>query len=139
MTDSYKPTNTPGLLPYFTVKNAEEAVKFYTEAFGFETVEISRDEKNNPLHVEMRKKDVLIMFCAEGAFGTTNKAPVTQGITMPLTLYIYCEDVDKLYDQAIKCGAKSKLAPNNGFWGDRFCTILDIDGYEWSFATYLNV
>jgi PhnB protein len=138
MVNSYKPQGVPDLIPYLTVQNAEQSIKFYKEAFGFEVIQLGHGEGNEITHVEMRKAEVIIMFCPEGAFGNINKAPITQNIIMPLSMYIYCVDVDKLYQQAIKVGAISKMIPSIGFWGDRFCTLLDIDGYEWSFATYLG-
>lgn len=138
MSKPYKPEGMPSLIPYLTIKNAENSIKFYREAFGCEVIQESRDEKNNIQHIEMRLEEAIFMFCPEGAFGTTNKAPVTENITMPINLYVYCKDVDAFYDKALQHGALSKMAPNNGFWGDRFCALTDIDGYEWSFATYLG-
>jgi uncharacterized glyoxalase superfamily protein PhnB len=138
MANSFKPKNTPALMPYLTVRDTKNSIDFYTQAFGFETINIAYDDKNVPMHAEMKKGEALIMFCYEGAYGNSAQAPVTQNITMPLNIYVYCEDVDALYGQAIKVGAKPKMAPSDGFWGDRFCTLLDLDGYEWSFATYLG-
>ena len=135
---NYKPQGVPDLIPYLTVRNAEKSINFYKEAFSFEVVQLGHGKDNEITHVEMRRQDVIIMFCPEGAFGNTNKAPITQNIVMPICIYIYCQDVDTLYQQAVKVGASPKLAPSDGFWGDRFCTLLDIDGYEWSFATYLG-
>ena len=135
---SFKRPHCPQLSPYLTVKDAEKAIKFYQQAFGFELIDAARDEKGAISHVEMKKGDAMLMFCPEGAFGAPKKSPVTSGITMPLNFYVYCENTDQLYEQALKCNAKSVMAPNDGFWGDRFCVVLDPDGYEWGFATYLG-
>lgn len=125
-------------MPYLIVQDARRSLDFYSNAFGFNIVNIAYDDNNDPMHVEMRKGEALIMFCCEGAFGNEGRAPVTQNMVMLLNIYVYCENVDTLYKQAIGIGAKSKIAPTEGFWGDRFCTLLDPDGYEWSFATYLG-
>ncbi|NRB11323.1 MAG: VOC family protein [Rickettsiaceae bacterium] len=134
---SFKPENFPQLSPYLTVTDADKLIKFYQDAFGFTTENVSKDDNGKPQHVEMRFGEAVIMFCPEGAFGTPNKAPITQNVTMPINLYIYCEDVDKLYQQAIDNEAKSTVEPQDGFWGDRFCMVMDPDGYEWGFATKL--
>lgn len=135
---SYKPSKeTPDLIPYFTVRDAENSIKFYQDAFGFEAATVSKDENGNIMHVEMKRGPVIIMFCPEGAWGPS-KSPKTLGVNMPLNLYMYCENVDALYAQAIKNGAQSKMEPNDAFWGDRHCAVTDIDGYEWSFGTCLN-
>lgn len=138
MSKMYKPTGAPDLIPYLTVRNTRASMKFYKAAFGFEVMQLGNDENQEPAHVEMKRENVIIMFCHEGAFGNVNKAPITQNMQMPLTIYIYCTDVDQLYNQAVNAGAISKLAPTNGFWGDRFCALIDIDGYEWSFATHID-
>jgi len=119
------------------VVDAEVSIDFYKNAFGFEIDYIAKDDDSNPQHVSMKKDDAFIMFCPEGAFETTKKSPITQSIQMPINMYIYCEDVDSLYKQAIAAGAKSVMEPQDAFWGDRFFTVLDPDNYEWSFATFL--
>lgn len=133
----YKPHGIPGLFPYLTVCNAEKAIDFYKEAFGFQlSAEPAKDEKGNIQHAEMNfKDDVIVMFAAEGAFGSPRKAPVSLGVSPSLVIYIYCEDVDALHKKAVEHGAKSTIAPNDGFWGDRFCCLVDPDGHEWMFAT----
>lgn len=75
------------------------------------------------------------MFAAEGAFGSSRKAPVSLGVSPSLLLYVYCKDVDAFYKQAIAHGAILTIAPNDGFWGDRYCGLVDPDGHEWTFAT----
>ena len=143
MTKSYKPSNTPTLIPYLTVINAEDSIKFYEEAFGLKAAQISKNEKNNITHVEMKKEDVTFMFSHEGAYtdsdwGAPLKSPATMNVTMPISLYVYCPDVDALYQQAIAHGAKSVKEPQDAFWGDRFCQITDINGYTWLFGTFLG-
>ncbi len=132
----YKPESLPQLIPYLTVVNVQESIKFYTEAFCFELIDSSCDSVNN--HAEMRKDNVVIMFCSEGSYGTIKKAPITQNIEIPLSLYVYCDDVDEFYKNAINHGAISKLSPNDGFWGDRFCVLNDLNGYEWLFAMKIH-
>src|ERR1700722_11074095 len=133
----YKPHGFPGLFPYLTVCNAEKAINFYKEAFGFQLLtEPARDEPGSIQHAEMKfGDDVIVMFASEGAFGSTRKAPISQGVSPSLVLYIYCKDVDALHKHAVAHGAKSTIEPNDGFWGDRFCCLIDPDGHEWMFAT----
>jgi uncharacterized glyoxalase superfamily protein PhnB len=52
---------------------------------------------------------------------------------------LYCDDVDALYKQATSNGAQSKMEPNDAFWGDRVCQVIDPDGYLWMFAKSLVV
>lgn len=135
----YKPENFPGLFPYLTVQDAEKAVAFYEKAFGFTvSSEPAKDEQGKIQHAEMMfGKDVCVMFAPEGAWGSPRKAPVSLGVSPSVVLYIYCEDVDAFYRRAVENGAKSVVEPNDGFWGDRFCNLLDPDGHEWTFATHI--
>jgi len=133
----YKPHDIPGLFPYLTVRDAGKAIDFYKEAFGFQLrSEPAKDEQGTIQHAEMKfGDDVIVMFASEGAFGSTRTAPASQGISPSLVIYIYCTDVDNLHKKAVAHGAKSTIQPNDGFWGDRFCCLVDPDGHEWMFAT----
>jgi PhnB protein len=136
-TRPYKAEGIPDLFPYLTVKDADKSAEFYEKAFGFTlSSQPARDEQGKIQHAEMKfGKGVSIMFAPEGAWGSPRKTPNSLGIMPSLSLYIYCHDVDALYKKAVANGAKSLMEPNDGFWGDRFCTLLDPDGHEWMFAT----
>ncbi len=136
----YKPEGIPGLFPYLTVRDAEKAIEFYEKAFGFTlSSQPPKDEHGKIQHAEMKfGQDVSIMFAPEGAWGSVRQTPNTLGIMPSLCLYIYCEDVDALHAKATAHGAKATVAPNDGFWGDRFCSLVDPDGHEWMFATNIG-
>ena len=134
----FKPTSVPQLSPYFTVSNGTKSIEFYRDAFGFILEEAVKNENGHPQHVTMKKEAAYIMFSPEGAYGSTKKTPVNLSITIPVNMYVYCEDTDKLYKKAIEKGVKSIIEPHDSFWGDRFCSVVDPDGYEWAFATTLN-
>jgi uncharacterized glyoxalase superfamily protein PhnB len=133
----FKPQGIPTLFPYLTVRNAEKAIDFYKSAFGFElSSDPAKDEKGHIQHAEMKfGDDVVVMFAPEGAYGSPRKAPISLGVSPSLVIYIYCTDVDRLHKRAVEHGAKSTVEPNDGFWGDRFCCLVDPDGHEWMFAT----
>jgi PhnB protein len=139
MNKKYKPNDLPSLIPYLTVVDPEASIAFYEKAFGFKIKDAMKDKDENIEHVEMSKDDdIVIMFSREGAFGSTSKSPKTLKVESSINLYIYCRDVDSLYNKAIKGGAVEITKPEDKFWGDRFCQVEDIDGYTWSFATMLN-
>lgn len=134
---SWRPSYISQCSPCLVVKNGKKSIEFYTKAFGFKEHEgTSVDENGNVQHAMMQFGDCTIMLSPEGAFGMPHKTPASSGAPSPMALYIYVENVDKMYDQAIAAGAKSLSKPEDAFWGDRFCRLVDIDGYEWSFATH---
>jgi uncharacterized glyoxalase superfamily protein PhnB len=129
-----KPDNMPWLTPCLTVKDADAAVAFYEKAFGFEKRFAMPGPDGRTIHAEVAWRDGLVMLgpeCPEHPC----KSPATTGIRPSNSLYVYCEDVDALFKRATAAGAVVEAAPENMFWGDRACTLVDPDGYRWSFAT----
>src|SRR4051812_44577873 len=104
MTNEARPSKSPWLVPYLTVKDADKSLEFYAKAFGFSKRDVVPGEDGKTMHAEMTYKDVLIMFSPEG-YGQT-RCPATSGVASPVTLYVYCEDVDALCKQAEAAGAK---------------------------------
>jgi PhnB protein len=121
--------------PYLIVRNVAEAVHFYEKAFQFQLSEINPGDDGIPLHAEMTYQGQLMMCGKEGAYGSPLKAPLTSGVESPITLCVYCEDVDKFYTMSLAHGAKSVSAPEDMFWGHRMCQLQDLDGYTWCFMT----
>jgi uncharacterized glyoxalase superfamily protein PhnB len=134
---TWRPMNCSQCIPSLVVKDAKKAIEFYTKAFGFKLHEdTSTDEKGDIQHAMLQLGECTIMLSPEGAYDMPHKTPSTSGIPSPLALYIYVPNVDTLYKQAIAAGARSLEAPMDSFWGDRFCKISDLEGYEWMFATH---
>ena len=124
--------------PYLTVKDPSASIEFYERAFGFSTRGSMPGPDGKIVHAGMNWNDGVIMFGAEAAFGGTCRAPVTSGVESPIALYVYCDDVDALFARATEAGAQAVLPPQNQFWGDRMCRLIDPDGYAWCFATHVG-
>lgn len=122
--------------PYLTVADVDRAVKFYQEAFNFRVKKLVPGEDGTSWHAEMTYKGQLLMCGKEGAHGSTCKSPRSSGVESPISLYLYCENVDDFYKRALEKGAKSLAEPENMFWGDRMCRLQGPDNYVWCFATY---
>jgi PhnB protein len=129
-----KPDNMPWLTPCLTVKDADAAAAFYEKAFGFEKRFALPGPDGRTAHAEIAWRDGLVMIGPECA-AQPCKSPATSGQRPPSSIYVYCDDVDALFRRATAAGAAVELPPQEMFWGDRVCTLLDPDGYRWSFAT----
>lgn len=57
---------------------------------------------------------------------------------MPAMIYLYVENVDKVYDQAIKAGGKSIKPVENQFYGDRSGGVSDSAGNQWWIGTHVE-
>jgi uncharacterized glyoxalase superfamily protein PhnB len=136
--DDPRPTATPWLTPYLTVRDARAALRFYEAAFGFEPHDL-HDEDGMLAHVEMRYRgQLIVMFAPEGAFGSVARTPKSANTVAPQSFYLYVDDVDAVHAQALAAGAKSICAPQDQFWGDRFAQVEDLDGYRWGLARHLR-
>ena len=58
----------------------------------------------------------------------------------PMSLWLYVDDCDALFNRAITAGAKTQEGPmgkvSDQFWGDRAGTLIDPAGYQWTIATH---
>ena len=62
-------------------------------------------------------------------------SPITIGGS-PVSMYIYVEDVDELFNNAVSAGAKVLDPVKDQFWGDRHGRVEDPFGHHWSIATH---
>jgi PhnB protein len=53
-----------------------------------------------------------------------------------VTLHIYTEDVDKVFNQAINAGGTIVMSVMDMFWGDMYGQLRDPVGHIWSIATH---
>ena len=128
----------PWLSPYLAVRNLERSTEFYTKAFGFKSKGM-KDNHGNVAHINIfHKNTVLFMLHAEGSMSNPSRSPATSNVMAPQTFYVFVDNVDKMYEKAISNGARSVMSPEDVYWGDRMCTVLDADGYSWSFAKALK-
>jgi uncharacterized glyoxalase superfamily protein PhnB len=131
-----RPPQFPSLSPYLTVRDAAAALDFYQRAFGFEKKSAVQMPDGRVGHCEMLWNESMIMFGPEMGNGGPCKAPVTLGVQSPVSLYVYCNDVDALSARAERAGAKLEMPPQDMFYGDRVCKLTDPDGHSWYFATH---
>jgi PhnB protein len=138
MGSAFKPPHYPQLMPYLTVKDADKSMQFYCEAFGFTEHQPPMLDNGKIVHASIRLDDCVVMLGAQGAFGSTKTTPITSGAQSPVGFYVYVANVDDFFQNAVANGAKEINAPEEMFWGDKTCCLKDINGYEWTFATFLK-
>ena len=128
-----KPRGMRWVNPYLTVSDVDAALAWYEKAFGFKTTLTLPGPDGKPVHAEMRHKKSTIMMGPESADGRS-RAPGKQGA--PVSMYCYCEDVDAIAASARAAGAQVLEEPQDQFWGDRTCFLVDPAGHQWMFATH---
>ena len=131
----------PGMswvIPYICVSNVQQSLDFYQAAFGFETIDVVKDEEGTPVHGEMRYQDMVLMVGLQGKYSDDMKTPNSGSLQSPISIYVYVEKIDEFYQSAIRNGAESVGEPEDMFWGDRCCRVQDKDGYIWCFGSHLG-
>jgi PhnB protein len=87
-------------------------------------------------HAELELGDSLIMLADEHPeMGI--RGPKSIGGS-PVTISIYVDDVDGVFELAVKEGATATRQVENQFYGDRSGQFEDPFGHRWSVATHVE-
>ena len=119
MTDTKDSYRT--ITPYLVVPNADAELTFLKTAFGAVEKTCQRNADNTVMHAEVTIGDSLVMLGQAG------------GPWKPLSgaLYLWIDDVDATYAEALKAGARSESAPEDKPYGHRNAGVIDQNGITW--------
>jgi uncharacterized glyoxalase superfamily protein PhnB len=123
------------LTPHIVVRGAVQAIEFYKKAFG--AVEIRRSpmpDGKTLMHADLKIGDSHLLL-VDDMPGMGAHAPREPGATS-VTLHLFVEDVDAVFNRAVAAGAKVTMPVADMFWGDRFGKLTDPFGHDWSIATH---
>jgi PhnB protein len=119
------------ITPQLTLDNAAKAIDWYKQALGAEEVSRHTGPDGNIMHAELRIGDSRIML-NDAMMG--GKGPLALGGS-PISLWIYVEDCDALFNRAVGAGGQVRMPMADQFWGDRCGSVSDPHGYSWTVAT----
>jgi len=128
------PDGYTSITPYLIVQGAGEALAFYAKALGAKTVVNMPGPDGSVMHAEMQIGNARFMLGEENV-QRGDKSPKALGGSAS-SIMIYTEDVDQLVRQATDAGAKVVMPIQDMFWVDRFGSITDPFGHNWSIATH---
>ncbi|MGA2937154.1 MAG: VOC family protein [Syntrophobacteraceae bacterium] len=101
--------------PLLSVKGAARLIDFMKKAFGATEIYRFPAPDGSVMHAELKIGDSIMML-GEAMKGAS---------PMPISLYLYTQDVDATYRAAMDAGGESLEGPTDQFWGDRVATIKD--------------
>ena len=130
------PQGYHSVTPYLIVKGAAKAIEFYKKAFGATEIMRFPGPNDTIAHAEIKIGDSPVMLADEGQ-ASGYRAPDVHG-GAPVSLMVYVENVDKVFDQAVSNGAKSVRPVADQFYGDRNARFEDPFGNEWSVTTHVK-
>jgi PhnB protein len=130
------PEGYPRVVPYLCVDGAEAAISFYSEVLGA-TERMRMGAPGGKVgHAELQLGDSMIMLSDEFP-EMGQRSPRTVGGT-PVTMSVYVEDVDSVFDRAVTRGATPVRKVEDQFYGDRSGQFEDPFGHRWSVATHVE-
>ncbi|KFE53829.1 VOC family protein [Pseudomonas syringae] len=128
------PDDYRSLTIYLGVKGASGAIEFYKKAFGA-TQDFRLDTPDGRVgHAALRIGSSMLMLgepCEEGVLGS----PAADS-KVPSGLYLYVDDADQVFNQALDAGAEQIMPMADQFYGDRSGTLRDPYGHVWFIATH---
>ena len=122
--------------PYLTVDDAAAAIEFYKRAFGATERMRMASPDGKIAHAELEIGDSLIMLSDPFPHAETRPPRELGGTTGGVFLYV--ENVDAAFQQAVDAGVTVTMPLENMFWGDRFGSVTDPFGHHWSLATHVE-
>ena len=131
---NFVPDNFNTISAYLIVKDADEAIAFYTKAFGASGGACLRAPDGSVMHAEVKIGNSSLMLSSENEQWGMRCAESIGG--SPASLHLYVEDVDASFKQAIDAGCKELAPVMDAFWGDRYGKVEDPYGFQWGIATH---
>ncbi len=128
------PQGYRSVTPYLTVNDAARALDFYKRAFGAQEVMRMGGPDGKIGHAEIKIGDSMIMLADEMP-GSATRSPQSLGGTTG-GVFLYVDNVDAVFNQAVSAGAQAEAQVADMFWGDRYGRLKDPFGHSWSVATH---
>jgi uncharacterized glyoxalase superfamily protein PhnB len=126
----YIPKGFHTVTPFLCIEGAHKTIEFLKKAFDVQESNICGTTPDGKvMHAELKIGDSWIMI---------GEAQAPAHPATPSKLYLYVQDTDKVYKQALNAGGKSVQEPADQFYGDRNSAVKDPSGNEWWIATHIE-
>jgi PhnB protein len=130
------PEDYPRVTPYLIVDGAADAIDFYKTVLGAAERMRMEGPEGKVGHAELELGNSVIMLADEHPEMDAH-GPKSVGGT-PVSLHVYVEDADSVFERATEAGAKSLRAVEDKFYGDRSGSFEDPFGHQWHVATHVE-
>jgi PhnB protein len=126
----------PRVTPYMCVDGAAAGIDFYVAVLGATERMRMAGPDGKIHHAELGIGNSIVMVADE--FPDLGfRGPKSLGGT-PVNLYVYVEDVDAVFAEALARGATELSAVKDEFYGDRVGQFEDPFGHRWHVATHVE-
>ena len=122
-----RPEGLRSVTPFLHARGAGALIDFMKAAFDARETSRDTDPRGTVQHAVVRVGDSAIEIGeAHGEYQP-----------MPIGLHLFVDEVDLVYERALRAGAKSDFAPSDAPYGQRVGGVIDQDGNRWFIATML--
>ena len=128
------PKGYHSITPHLVVQNANKAIDYYKQVLGAQEISRMAGPDGKIMHAELRIGDSVIMLNDE--FPNMGCASPQSLKGSAVTIHLYTENVDQMFERAAKAGAEVLMPVMDMFWGDRYGRFKDPFGHFWSVATH---
>jgi PhnB protein len=116
------------LTPYVLVKGGTPFIDFLKKAFNAKEISKAETPDGTIMNAEIKIGDSMLMLADAAREYAPSQA----------SFYLYVENTDLMYKQAIDAGAVSIMEPADQFYGDRNAGVKDPFGNTWWIATRIE-
>jgi uncharacterized glyoxalase superfamily protein PhnB len=125
-----RPMTIKEMFPYLHVRNAAQAIDFYTNAFGAKERFRLTEPGGRIGHAELDFGGMTLMLADEyPEFGI--RGPQSIGGTS-VSVHLHVDDADAAIRRAAKAGAVVEREPQDEFYGERGGVVRDPFGHRWN-------
>jgi PhnB protein len=118
--------------PYLVINDGARAIDFYKKAFGAKEIMRMNGPDGKISHAEVKIGDSIIML------GSAPNAQPPHGGDSAVNIFLYLEDVDSTFKNALAAGANELQPLADQPWGDRYGRVTDPFGHTWALATHIE-
>jgi uncharacterized glyoxalase superfamily protein PhnB len=130
-------SDQPGqsVYPAIRYRDANAAIDWLRNAFGFEATAVHRGDDGSVAHAELRLGSSTVMLGGwrEGGWMDGSEP---DPLRSTISLYAVVGDPDAHHDRAVAAGAEVVRGLEDMDYGSREYSARDLDGNLWSFGTY---
>lgn len=125
--------SAPTFYPTIRYRDADAALTWLGEAFGFAALSVHRADDGSVAHAELTFGEGVVMLGQVPPGDAPGRLAYEQGVT---STYAYCPDPDALHARASAAGAAEAMPLRDTDYGSREFSVRDPEGHVWSFGTY---
>ncbi len=118
------------LYAYLCVPDTQQAINFYTQAFGAQELYRLTEPSGRIGHAELQMGPSAVLMLSDQypEYGIT--APPPEGLS-GMVIHLHVDDSDTMGRQAVATGATMLSEPADQFYGERSCKVRDPFGHTW--------